>query len=105
MSRKNPAAARPARSAARLAAAGLALAAPLAIAGAALSGAAQATTIPSYALNVSTHTLAFGSVNTGAHLAKTVTVTNTGSKPVQPVKVKSGSKEFSAKGSCTSLAP
>jgi hypothetical protein len=104
MSRKNPAAA---RTAARLAAAGLALAAPLAVAGAALSGTAEATSIPSYALSVSTHTLAFGSVNTGAHLAKTVTVTNTGSKALQPVKLKSGSAEFSAKGSCVNatLAP
>jgi Abnormal spindle-like microcephaly-assoc'd, ASPM-SPD-2-Hydin len=108
MSRNRTAAARTTgRTAARVAAAGLALAAPLAIAGAALSGTAQATTIPSYALSVSTHSLAFGSVNTGAHLAKSVTVTNTGSKPVQPVKLKSGSTEFKVAGSCAnaSLAP
>jgi hypothetical protein len=94
------------RRAARLAAAGLALAAPLAIAGGALSGAAQAST-PSYALSLSTHTLAFGSVNVGAHLSKSVTVTNTGSAPLQPVKLKSGSTEFKAGGSCTgtTLAP
>jgi hypothetical protein len=96
------------RTVGRLGAAGLALAAPLAIAGAALSGtAAGATTPPSYALSLSTHSLAFGSVNTGSHLTKSVTVTNTGSKSLQPVKIKSGSGRFSVSGSCVNatLAP
>ncbi len=100
MSRKITAAVS-ARTAGRLAAAGLALAAPLALAGAALSGtAAEATTIPSYALNLSTHSLAFGSVNVGSHLSKSVTVTNVGSKSLQPVKLKSGSNEFKVGGTC-----
>lgn len=96
-----------ARTAARLAAAGLALAAPLALAGAALSGTAEASTIPSYALSLSTHSLAFGSVNVGSHLAKSVTVTNTGATTLQPVKLKSGSGEFKVGGTClnATLAP
>jgi Abnormal spindle-like microcephaly-assoc'd, ASPM-SPD-2-Hydin len=104
----NRSAAVSARTAGRVAAAGLALAAPLAIAGAALSGgSAEASTIPSYAMSLSTHALSFGSVNVGSHLSKSVTVTNTGSKALQPVKVKSGSTRFSASGSCVNatLAP
>lgn len=96
------------RSVARLAAAGLALAAPLAIAGAAFSGPAQATTVPNYALSLSTHTLAFGPVNTGATLTRTVTLTNTGAKAVQPVQILSGSPAITLTGgSCrnASVAP
>jgi hypothetical protein len=92
----------------RLTVAGLAVAAPLTIAAAALSGtAAQATTVPSYAMHLSTHSLSFGSVNVGSHLSKSVTVTNTGSKALQPVKVKSGSGRFSVGGTCVNatLAP
>jgi hypothetical protein len=90
-----------ARSVGRLTAAALALAAPLAVAGAALtSTAAGATTVPSYALHLSAHSVAFGSVNTGASLAKQVTLTNTGSKALQPVQIASGSGEFSVGGSC-----
>ena len=97
-----------ARSVGRLTAAGLALAAPLAIAGAVLSGpAANATTVPSYAMSLSTHALAFGSVNIGSHLAKSVTVLNGGSTSLQPVQILSGSKEFKVGGSCVNatLAP
>jgi hypothetical protein len=114
MSRTRPttasaASVRPAgRSVTRLAVAGLAVAAPLSIAAAALSGtAAHASTVPAYAMRLSTHTLSFGSVNVGSHLSKSVTVTNIGSKALQPVKVKSGSAEFKVGGSCVTatLAP
>jgi len=89
---------RPARMVARLAATGLAVAAPLAIAGAALAGSAQATTVPSYAFSLSSHTVPFGSVNTGSSLSKSVTLTNTGTGALQPVQIKSGSGEFTVSG-------
>jgi hypothetical protein len=93
--------ARKARSLGRLTAATLALAAPVAAAGAVLtSTAANATTVPSYALHLSGHSASFGSVNIGARVAKKVTLTNTGSKALQPVQVTSGSGEFSVGGSC-----
>jgi hypothetical protein len=105
---RNRTAAASARTASRLAVAGLAVAAPLSIAAAAVSGtAAGASTIPSHAMKLSTHSLSFGSVNVGSHLSKSVTVTNTGSKALQPVKVKSGSSRFSVGGTCVNatLAP
>jgi hypothetical protein len=89
---------RPGRFVARLAAAGLAVAAPLAIAGAAFSGPAQATTVPSYAFTLSSHSVAFGSVNTGASLANAVTLTNIGSKALQPVQILSGSPAITLNG-------
>lgn len=95
------AAGNPRRSVARLAAAGLAVAAPLAIAGAALGTPAQATTLPSYAFSLSSHSVAFGSVNTGSSLSKTVTLTNTGAKALQPVSILSGSTAITSGGSCT----
>ena len=90
----------PHRSMRRLAAAGIVLAAPLAIAGAAFSASAQATTVPNYAFSLSSHTAAFGSVNTGSSLANTVTFKNTGTKSLQPVEILSGSQEFALSGSC-----
>jgi hypothetical protein len=83
----------------RLAAAGLAVAAPLAAA-AALAGPAQASTPASHALTLSSHTAAFNTVNTGAAASNTITLTNTGSQPLQPVQILSGSAEFNVGGSC-----
>jgi Abnormal spindle-like microcephaly-assoc'd, ASPM-SPD-2-Hydin len=105
------------RAAARVAALGLGLALPLGGGVAAFASTAPAgvpavspavsaaTSTPSHRLAVSTHTLAFGSVDTGASKNLTVTVSNTGTKTLTPVPVLSGSAEFTlGAGTCTSLA-
>jgi hypothetical protein len=73
-------------------AAGLGLTLPLATAGPASATAGSAPT--PYALRLSSQTLAFGARDTGSASTKSVTLTNTGSRSLQPLQVLSGASSF-----------
>src|SRR5664279_5705674 len=102
---------RPGRAIRRAAVIGLGVALPLVSAGAAFAApqapaqAAAAAATPKFRIALSTHALAFGAQNTGSSSALSVTLSNTGSKAVQPVQVLSGAAAFTLSGNTCASHP